>query len=95
MAEGLYGDLSVGLQIFAAHLQVELACSGHDVLPTLLHEGLHQQVRLLPRQVVGPQDASLLATRHLNKLDVTILSKIYHLFYKKKHSFAGCPLCGR
>jgi hypothetical protein len=46
MVEGLYGDLSVGLQIFATRLQVELACPGDDVLPTLLHEGLHQQVRL-------------------------------------------------
>jgi hypothetical protein len=45
MAEGLYGDLSVGLQIFATRLQVELARLCDDVLPTLLHEGLHQQVR--------------------------------------------------
>jgi hypothetical protein len=52
MAEGLYGDLSMGLQIFATRLQVELARLGDDVLPTLLHEGLHQQVRL--RQAPAP-----------------------------------------
>ena len=46
MAEGLYGDLRVFLlQIFATRLQVKLARPGDDVLPRLLHEGLHQRVR--------------------------------------------------
>jgi hypothetical protein len=45
MVEGLYGDLLVFLlQIFATRLQVELARPRDDVLPTLLHEGLHQRV---------------------------------------------------